>query len=311
MTEEMMAPSLEAAILSLLPLALTSPVQEVVDLISHHWAWKCKCKDEIRYQESQQGPPQTSAISDPNTTYTPVQRGLNALGSTAASFLVSDSPLASTSCLPTLQTTQISPPTCCDNNLLSLKPATEQEQELIAALEWSHQVVALQKEAMIRMQAQTILQSMYVKDIRGQLQGKEERMKKRAQTGRINMDGRAKVLMQDEVFKAVQKSQAAHDATKEASSKRKDANERYSEAMEVWKARWVKAVKNWGIEKECAKNDWRKPGWNKPKMPSMEKALPKPKVSDFAEESEEDEEDEDNKDKNCKTGNISDHSNCD
>ncbi|KAF8269102.1 hypothetical protein EI94DRAFT_1533840, partial [Lactarius quietus] len=162
------------------------------------------------------------------------------------------------------------------------------------ALEQSHQVVALQKEAMIRMQAQTILQLMYVEDIRGQLQGKEERMKKRAQTGRINMDGRAKVLMQDEVFEAMQKSQAAHDATMEASSKRKDAKERYSEAIEVWKAGWAKAVEIWGIEKEWAKNDQRKPGWNKPKMPSMEKALPKPKVSDFAGESEEDEEDEDN-----------------
>ncbi|KAF8259253.1 hypothetical protein EI94DRAFT_1616693 [Lactarius quietus] len=301
-----MAPSLETAISSLLPLALTSPVQEVVDLISHHWARKCKREDEIRYQESRQGPPQTPAISNPNTTYTPVQWGLNALGSTAASFLVSDSPLASTSCLPALQTTQISPPTCHDN-LLSLKPATEQERELIAALEQSHRVVALQKEAMIGMQVQTILQSMYI------------------DVTRINMDGRAKVLTQDEVFKAVQKSQAAHDATKEASSKRKDAKERYSEAMEVWKvremdrkaqngeakSRWVKAVEIWGIEKECAKNDRRKPGWNKPKMPSMEKALPKPKVSDFAGESEEDEEGEDNKGENCKTGNISDHSNCD
>ncbi|KAF8256637.1 hypothetical protein EI94DRAFT_1641876, partial [Lactarius quietus] len=192
------------------------------------------------------------------------------------------------------------------------------------ALEQSHQVVALQKEAMIGMQAQTILQSMYVEDIRGQLQGKEERMKKRAQTGRINMDEREKVLTQDEVFEAMQKSQAAHDAAKEASSKRKDAKERYSEALEVWKvrkmdrkaqngeakARWVKAVEIWGIEKECAKNDQRKPGWNKPKMPSMEKALPKPKVSNFAGESEEDEEDEDNKGKNCETGNISDHSDC-
>jgi hypothetical protein len=37
-TTEMMAPSLETSISSLLPLALTSPVQEVIDLISHHRA---------------------------------------------------------------------------------------------------------------------------------------------------------------------------------------------------------------------------------------------------------------------------------
>ena len=35
-TEAMMAPSLETSISSALPLALASPIQEVVDLISHH-----------------------------------------------------------------------------------------------------------------------------------------------------------------------------------------------------------------------------------------------------------------------------------
>ena len=74
--------------------------------------------------------------------------------------------------------------------------------------------------------------------------------------------------------------------------------------MEVWKVRemdrkarngevkagWVKEVENWGVEKDSAKTDHRKPRWNKPKMPSMEKALPKPKLCDFAEESEEEEE---------------------
>ena len=174
----------------------------------------------------------------------------------------------------------------------------------MTALTRSHQVAALQKEALIGMQAQTILHSMYIEDIRGQLQGKEEKKKKGMQTSRINMDGRAKVLTQDQVFEAVQESQAAQDAAKEASSKRKDAKERYLEAMEVWKVRemdrkarngevkagWVKEVENWGVEKDSAKTDHQKPRWNKPKMPSMEKALPKPKLCDFAEESEEEEE---------------------
>jgi hypothetical protein len=74
------------------------------------------------------------------------------------------------------------------------------------------------------------------------------------------------VLTQDEVFEAVQESHAAHDAAKEASSKRKDAKAKYLEAMEVWKVRemdwkaqnievkagWVKEVENWGIEREAA-----------------------------------------------------------
>jgi hypothetical protein len=121
--------------------------------------------------------------------YTPVKRGLNALETTSVSFLVSDSPLVSTSRLPTLQTIRISRHIHCDKALLSHKPTTSCEQELMAALKWSHHVVALQKDAMIGMQAQTILHSMYVEDIRGQLQGKEEKKRKGAQIGRINMDG--------------------------------------------------------------------------------------------------------------------------
>ena len=173
-------------------------------------------------------------------------------------------------------------------------------------------MATLQKDAIIGMQAQSILHSMYIEDIRGQLQGKEEKKKNGTQTGRINMDGRAKVLTQDEVFEAVRESHAAHDAAKEASSKRKDAKARYLEAMEVWKVRemdwkarnaevkagWVTEVKFWGIERETAKTDRRKPGWNKPKMPSMEKALPKPKVSNFAVDGEEDEDEEDEEEEN-------------
>jgi hypothetical protein len=209
--EKMMAPSLETSISSLLPLTLTSLDQEL----------------------SQQTPPRMPAVFGPEGTYTPVQRGLNVLALTTASFLVSSSPLASTSRLSALQTIEISSHIHHNGALLSLEPATEREGELMAELRKSQQVITLQKDVMIGMQAQRVLHSLYIEDVRGQLQGKEEKKKKGAQIGRINMDGRAKVLTQDEVFEVVQESQAAHDATKVASLKRKDAKERYSEAMEV------------------------------------------------------------------------------
>jgi hypothetical protein len=59
------------------------------------------------------------------------------------------------------------------------------------------------------------------------------------------------------------------------------------------KSEWEKEVRNWEVEKNRAKCDRRKPKWTKPKMPAMEKSIPKPKVADFAEESEGDEEMED------------------
>lgn len=40
--------------------------------------------------------------------------------------------------------------------------------------------------------------------------------------------------------------------------------------------------------KKQAKADRRKCGWTKPKIPTMQKAYPKPKVADFIEENDED-----------------------
>ena len=63
----------------------------------------------------------------------------------------------------------------------------------------------------------------------------------------------------------------------------------------------MKEVEKWVMEKDSARNDRRKPGWNKPKMPSMEKALLKPKVSDFV-EGDEEEDDEDEEEEEGGTG---------
>ena len=71
------------------------------------------------------------------------------------------------------------------------------------------------------MQAETILQCVYVEGVRGQLQGQEEKKAKGAQTGQLPVpkDGKAKVLTQDEIFEGVKVSHAARDAAKEALSK--------------------------------------------------------------------------------------------
>lgn len=162
------------------------------------------------------------------------------------------------------------------------------------------------------MQAQTVLHSMYVEDMRGQLQGKEEKKAQAKKKGKINMDGRAKILTQDTIFNMVKEAQEAKDAAKEAALKRKDAKSKYSEAMEVWKVRemdrkerngalkagWALEVKKWEVERDSAKFDKRKPRWTKPKAPPIEKAISKPKVSNFVEDSGEDEESDEDEDEN-------------
>jgi hypothetical protein len=66
-TMEMMAPSLEMSTISLLPLGVASPVWEVVDLISHHNAWKRRQQE---MEESSEVADTTAASL--SSSYTPV-----------------------------------------------------------------------------------------------------------------------------------------------------------------------------------------------------------------------------------------------
>ena len=59
------------------------------------------------------------------------------------------------------------------------------------------------------------------------------------------------------------------------------------------KEEWVVDVRKWEVERDAAKYEQRKPRWTKPKMPSMEKAIVKPKISDFEMENTDDEDNED------------------
>lgn len=62
------------------------------------------------------------------------------------------------------------------------------------------------------------------------------------------------------------------------------------------KGKWEGEVRKWTVERDSAKYDHRKLRWTKPKMPPMEKALPKPLLANFTmqdSESEDEEEDGD------------------
>ena len=127
-------------------------------------------------------------------------------------------------------------------------------------------------------------------------------MKKR-KTGKINMDGQAKILTQDDIIAGVKEWQVR--AVEEAALKKK-AKEQYNLAMNAWKVQemdrkkrnaelkgiWKDKVRAWGIERDSAKSDCQKPAWMKPKMPLMKKALHKPLLADFAMQGLESEEDD-------------------
>ena len=305
-TDTMMAPSLETSLTTRLPLTLASPLQEVVDLLSCHRARKRSCEDLPDPEDEARHTPSRRLAPNSELDYTPVRRAMNGLASTSAAFLVSDVPLLSSSRLPVLQTYEISPDHNRDQRLLDMPPTTERELLLIQALEERNRHISYQSQVIGGLQAQSILHSAHVEDLRGQLQGQEEKKAKGQNKGRINMDGRPKILTQDEIFNAVVKAHAERNAKKDAAVKRKDAKTKYVEAIGVWKVRemdrkeqnsalkleWEKDVRKWEVERNSAKSERRKPRWTKPKMPAMEKPIPKPKVADFVEESESAEENE-------------------
>jgi len=131
---------------------------------------------------------------------------------------------------------------------------------------------------------------------------------KKRKTGKINMNGRAKILTQDDVMEGVREWQNSQDKAIEGAAVKKKVKEHYSAAVDVWKVRemdrkdrngklksgWEADVKKWTVERDDAKNDCRKPRWTKPKMPMLEKALQKPLLIDFVmqEDSEGGEEEE-------------------
>lgn len=231
-TTEMMAPSLETSTTSMLPLGLPSPVCEVVDLISHHKARKRK------RQEADDAQEMTKIVAElPTSPYSPVRHGLASLATTSASFLVSDSPILSNATLPPLFTTIISPFAQRDAVLLNGKPSTDHEATLQDALHASNAVVMAQKQIIVGMQAQTVLQAMYLEGVRGQLQGQELKKAKKKKTGKINMDGRAKILTQDDIVEGVREWQDGQDKAVEDAAVKKRAKERYGVAMDIWKVR--------------------------------------------------------------------------
>ncbi|KAJ3817605.1 hypothetical protein F5880DRAFT_1443019, partial [Lentinula raphanica] len=202
------------------------------------------------------------------------------LASTSASFLVSDSPIRSNSQLPQLSTTFISPPKQRFEHLLRPIARTQLEANLQQALEWSNGHINDQKGWLRSMQAQNVLQHIYTRKVRGQLEhSKEKRTQKNT---RLHVDGRAKLLTHDAFFKQVQDAADCRAQEESDSARRRaakvTAHERLASALLQWERereacerqnkeameRWEKSVTAWEEERSTARLERRKIGWTKP-----------------------------------------------
>jgi hypothetical protein len=282
-TEEMMAPSTSTSTNATLPLPQASPIRAVTDMLH-----QCIARQAMDVAEEDR-PSQLDDMPNDQPT-TPVRVAANALESTSASFLMSGSPLKSTSRLPPFRPFTISPfKQSRYHDLLDKPPMTAREQELQNALIESESRDSNRKHAMISMQAGVVLQDLYVAQAREQLEEHEQRKKKK-KSNRLFGDGLPKLLDDDVFFNKVTEHEAEKKRKADAKEDRRLLREAHATSLAEWKKQederkeknketrlvYQQAVQAWEAERDLAKLQHRKAGWTKPKQGIILKPLPRP-----------------------------------
>ncbi|KAJ7311745.1 hypothetical protein DFH08DRAFT_717916 [Mycena albidolilacea] len=239
--------------------------------------------DYLDYQKIQAEPcGDDDELPTPAPSETPyfVRAAVDSLSATSGSFLTTSSPLKASSAPPMYKPFTISPmkPGLRYADLLERPVQSAREQELVDALRDSDNRDNNRKRVMIEMQAGVILSGMYVSRAQTQLQAQET--KKSRRKGKRKMgDGKAKYFTGDEFFQLAlddERRQKEEEAGKEhrkvawdAHSLRlaawKKGNERIRERNEAKKVTLAADLAAWEVEKQEAKQERHKAGWEKPK----------------------------------------------
>ncbi|TBU57435.1 hypothetical protein BD310DRAFT_821665 [Dichomitus squalens] len=254
---------------------------------------------------------QTSTISPPRTP-SRLRTARDALRMSSAAYLLSPTPVTSSSEPPSFNPVPISPFKRRFDALLAQPPATEMEehlQKLLKALQDRYQTL---KTHLADVQAGAVLQAVYMERVQSRLEGQEEREaqpKKRKLFG----DGLPKLLTDDKFFGAVEDIEATQRQEAAAKKARKAEREEYAKQKEAWKkvedvrkernkqvrATFKQEMAGWGAEKKSAKQEGRAPRWGKPKRATLESPVPCPrmlKTKDGEEDVQDIEENEDDDD---------------
>ncbi|KAJ7937487.1 hypothetical protein B0H13DRAFT_1852458 [Mycena leptocephala] len=178
------------------------------------------------------------------------------LRSSSSGFIISSSPIQSTSHLPAMQTDTISPSKqkkIRHASLLSAVPSTVLEEELQNALREVLAKNAAQKTRLIAMQSSLVLNGAYCDVVRGQLEAQEEKGC-RAQ----NEKGYS-----TEHSTALAEWKSLEDARK---ARNKEIRARHREAVAAWEA-----------ERDERKRENKRPRWTKPLLKGqLFSPVPKP-----------------------------------
>ncbi|KAJ7086060.1 hypothetical protein B0H15DRAFT_782219 [Mycena belliarum] len=218
---------------------------------------------------------------------------MNSLRTSSSGFLITSSPVQSTSAPPVFTPAALSPrkeTSRLHQRLLAAIPSTILEEELQGALRQLLKKNASQKSQIITMQSSLVLNGAYCDLVRGQLAAQEESKKKKAK-GRLVGDGLPRLLTAAAfVDRVVAFNDAAEKNAAELATRKATRTER-STVMDEWKAlekdrkarnMEIRAqhkldVAAWEEERDRAKLLHKRPGWKKPLLKSvLFSPVPKP-----------------------------------
>ncbi|KDQ33603.1 hypothetical protein PLEOSDRAFT_1073814 [Pleurotus ostreatus PC15] len=272
-TQEMMAPSLETSFRGHLPVEPTTPVRAVTNMLYS----VCQRTKALRQSDDTHDSVDNTT---PNPFDTPTREVVSSLqASTSASFLISSSPIQSTSQLAPYASITISPRKPRYKDLLEPIPLTILEADLQNALRKLIEKNEEQKDQLVTMQSMLVLNGAYCDVVRGQLEAHEE-SRKRNKKGRLVGDGLPRLLTGHEFLRRVAAFHKAAEDQEEALKQRRATRAEKSKARKeckelekerkaqnkVIRAQFQLDLKEWKEEQALAKREHRRPAWTQPKI---------------------------------------------
>ncbi|KAJ7231775.1 hypothetical protein C8J57DRAFT_1146804, partial [Mycena rebaudengoi] len=224
-----------------------------------------------------------------------LDNSLRTIRTSSSAFLVTSSPIQSTSTPPIFTPVAISPhkhKKMRYERLLTSIPSTVLEEDLRASLREVMTINKQQKTQLISMQSSLVLNGAYCDLVRGQLAAQED-SKKAKKKGRLVGDGMPRLLTSTEFARRVVAFNEEAQAKQAELVKRKATRAERHDAMAEWKAleqerkaenasirtRWHAEVKAWEAERDRAKDLGKRPSWKKPVLKGkLLPAIPKPQV---------------------------------
>ncbi|KAF9008306.1 hypothetical protein BDQ17DRAFT_1236928 [Cyathus striatus] len=241
---------------------------------------------------------------------TPTRNAVKELQSSSLSNLVAGNTPKSTNTVPHFKPYPVSPFRNRHLALLEKIPKTEFEQELQDALRESENRDSCRKQVMVETLATSVLQDVYVREVKAHLEQYEKKSQKKRNKNRIFGDGLPKLMTDDVFYNNVVAVETVVAREKRAKEERRVINAKHSEALKMWKradeervarnkvvrADYRQAIKEWTEEDAVAKREGRKMQRTKPKQGLLEKFVPRPKKPEAERETNGDSGDEEDDD---------------